>query len=107
MNTGKKLSEISQQSVKNNNIIKLQIAMAIALIFTSAFSIESKTDIYKTLESSQSLSPEKNKTEDENRESTSFYEATFKEGIRRTLTTVNSLTDIPVGGKKIDYYRLE
>ena len=107
MNNEEVLPQIPKQPVKYSNIIKFQITMSLLLILAPAFSIESKGNNYKKQEISQWIAPEDININDEERESTNSYEAIVKEGIRRTLTTVNSLTDIPSGGKKIDYYRLE
>lgn len=90
---------------QGNPMIKIAIIAALALSLSWNTITHSRD---KDLAPSWQVDEQKNNNiVDEERESVNSYEAIFKEGIRKTLNTVNSLDDIPVGGKKIEYYRLE
>ncbi|MEI6118387.1 MAG: hypothetical protein WCP92_04005 [bacterium] len=45
-----------------------------------------------------------NHTPKETKEKIVSYDAIFKDGMRRAIKDLNSLSQIPTGGKHIDYY---
>ncbi len=107
----KEVQELSQQENKklkqNQGSLIAKIAIMALFVPTISWNAFVHTQAKNSVPIGQCEETKNSDVHDEHRESINSYEATFKEGMRRTLKTVNSLADVPVGGKKIDYYRLE
>lgn len=84
----------------------LRASLVVALLMPTWWTIKSEnSDIFQSKEQLQRY--ESISTTKEETDVIKSYEGVFKDGIRKALKSVNTISQIPTGGKHIEYYRDE
>lgn len=92
------------QEKKNTIVSVLRASVMAALLMTPSLQMQSKSASFISQEQIGWLQQKKD-TQSENAEFMVSYEAILKDGVKKALTGLNSVSQIPEGGKTIDYYR--
>lgn len=97
------ISSWEQQEKKNNTVFSIPTYLLAALLFVP--SIEIKSEEWNMLKQQDTIDIYKEMPQfKEGIEQIVSYEGIFKDGIRKALSGINDISQIPVWGKHIDYF---